>query len=147
MIDDRPYLVLIACCKRKGAVEAQARYLYQGTLFKLSYRYAEHAVALHGGNIRILSALHGVLRPDQRIAPYEYSLYDMAKSQRQAWGQQVYDALAEQALLDDDPQIVVLAGKLYTASLTWLPDDTVYPLRGHGGIGQQIAWLKSITSP
>ena len=63
-------IVLISCSKSKLDKRAPARELYTGTLFKKAVAWAER----HGYEWFVISALHGLVTPNQIIAPYNYSL-------------------------------------------------------------------------
>lgn len=75
-------IALVSRVKSKRAAASPARELYTSQLFRGLRAYAEaHADARH-----ILSAEHGVLRPDDVIAPYERTLTMMPKRDRVARG-------------------------------------------------------------
>ncbi len=80
---------VIACSKKKGPSRASSRFLYRGDLFRKSLALSER---LYGKTI-ILSALYGVVDPDQEIAPYEKTLNNMPKAERKAWARMVRAAL------------------------------------------------------
>jgi len=134
---------LISCSKKKlqGPEAIEACKLYQGTLFKYSYKYAQET--LFANEIFILSAMHELLPAHQRIHYYDLKLADLPVAERRAWGESVAEKLVyEVAYLN--PIVFVLAGKTYMRYIEEHIDDleVVYPLRGLGGIGKQIAWLK-----
>lgn len=64
-------IALIACCKKKKESQCRACEMYQSTLFKLSYKYAEKTGC---DEIYILSAKYGLLDKDKIIAPYDETL-------------------------------------------------------------------------
>jgi uncharacterized protein DUF6884 len=75
-------VVLISCSKSKLDKKAAARELYTGQLFKKAVAWAER----HGYQWFVISALHGLVTPNQTIAPYDYSLKDRRGSrERQSW--------------------------------------------------------------
>lgn len=67
-------VVIIGCGATKRAVRAPAAELYVGSLF-VSARRAAQALA-PSSRILILSALHGLLRFDQPVDPYDKRLDD-----------------------------------------------------------------------
>ena len=77
-----PALLLVACVKEKRSVPSAARDLYVSPLFRKERAYAERS----GLPWFILSAEHGLLGPDEWIAPYERYLPDTPSAFRQAWG-------------------------------------------------------------
>jgi hypothetical protein len=72
---------LVGCVKKKGPVAAPAAELYVSPLFVGRRRFVE------AGCDRwfILSALHGLVDPDEVIEPYDESLVSAGVGERQAW--------------------------------------------------------------
>lgn len=139
-------LYLIACSAAKAPFPCPARELYRGDLFRKSVDYAEWK----GSPWVVLSALHGVLLPDQIVAPYDTTMSDLGKQERAAWASRVNDALA--ALGHSD--LVALAGQSYRQPLLehprfrhCFPKGLQAPMQGLG-IGLQKAWLaREMTAP
>lgn len=135
-------VVLISCVKSKRPVASAAQDLYTSGLFKGMRKFAERK----SDAWFILSAEHGVLRPNDVIAPYERTLNKMSKLERDAWSANVEPRLLE--LLPSDASVAVLAGERYRERL-------VPFLRRHGFIvdvpmaglklGFQLRWLKDHT--
>ena len=90
----------------------------------------------------ILSALHGLVEPTTRIAPYEKTLLTMSVEERRAWASRVLAALLPLARAKG--RVVMLAGARYREFL-------VAPLRAAGNavevpmeglrLGEQLSWL------
>ena len=66
---------LISCVSMKQNREADASNLYISPLFKKSKEYAIDRL----DKFYILSAKHGLLKPTDRIHPYELTLNNMSK--------------------------------------------------------------------
>ena len=130
-------LVLVACCGKKKNGTYPASDIYESELFLKSKEYAER----NGDEWGILSALYGYIKPETRIAPYDRTLNDLPKHERDAWGSVVKDQLKEWK----DHKIILLAGNKYCE---WVTDEytTERPMEGLG-IGQQLAWLKRENQP
>ncbi|RZL82965.1 MAG: hypothetical protein EOP32_09370 [Rhodococcus sp. (in: high G+C Gram-positive bacteria)] len=79
---EQPDLLLVTCVKKKLAVPAAAKDLYISSLFKKQRTYAEG----RGIPWFILSAEHGLVAPDNWLAPYERYLPDTPPTYRAAWG-------------------------------------------------------------
>jgi cytoplasmic iron level regulating protein YaaA (DUF328/UPF0246 family) len=134
-------VALVSCVKSKQNSPAPARDLYTSPLFRALRRYAED----HADRWYILSAQHGLLRPDQIIAPYERTLNTMRKKDRLTWAERVNHQLLEE--LPSGAEVIVLAGERYRADL--LPC-----LREHGctvgvplqglSFGKQLQRLKEL---
>lgn len=132
-------LHLIACSAAKAAHPSAARDLYLGDLFRKSVAYAES----RGAPWVVLSARHGVLLPDQFVAPYDTTMARLSKHERVAWASRVNDQL----VAIGNPDLVALAGQSYRTPLLELPRfrfcfprGLQTPLEGLG-IGRQKAWL------
>jgi hypothetical protein len=78
-------VLLVACAKSKLSVPAAAKDLYSSARFRKARAYAEGL----GDPWFILSAEHGLVAPDEWLAPYERYLPDTPRSYRAAWGEWV----------------------------------------------------------
>lgn len=100
-------IALVSCVKKKRDSAAPAADLYLSQLFRGLRHYAEtHADAWY-----ILSAEHGVLRPEKIIEPYERTLNKMPKPERLAWAARVKQQLLE--VLPIGAEVILLAGLRY----------------------------------
>lgn len=86
-----PDVVLIGCVKRKRTEPAPAKDLYTSSLFRKERAYAEASGAIW----YILSAQHGLLDPDEVIAPYDLRLSTTTREYRDAWGEDVVARLGD----------------------------------------------------
>jgi Phage integrase family len=78
-------VVLLGCVKTKLGHRARAKDLYISQLWRGRRAYAEAS----GYPWLILSAKHGLLDPDQKIAPYDVALAHLTADARRRWGQRV----------------------------------------------------------
>lgn len=89
-----------------------------------------------GRSIYILSAKHGLLTPDTIIRPYDLHMKDDGAVDAETVREQAEDMgiISEQA--------IVLGGQDYRecTQLAW--PDAEYPLKGRGGMGSQMSWMK-----
>jgi cytoplasmic iron level regulating protein YaaA (DUF328/UPF0246 family) len=131
-------IALVSCVKKKRSSAAPARDLYLSQLFLGLRDYAES----HADTWYILSAEHGMLGPDDVIAPYERTLNTMSKQERVVWAGCVQKQLAE--VLPTDAQIIILAGLRYRENLEPFLRKQGFrvsvPLEGLK-IGEQLQWL------
>lgn len=144
-------LCLVGCCKAKLRHPAPAQDLYCSALFRLCRRWAEQ----HTNVWAILSAYHGVVRPEEVIEPYEATIAQRrpfggpALSPREFGGwlyAHVQAWRSRHVTPSQVPRLVVLAGKEYWR---WLPEhglNVETPLDGLG-IGERLRWLKQQTAP
>lgn len=80
---------LVGCVKSKRPGAVPARDLYISALFRGRQRHVEATC----GRWFILSALHGLVTPDEVIAPYDETLTRASRDRRREWSQEVLDAL------------------------------------------------------
>lgn len=130
--------MLVGCVAKKQTGGAPAKDLYRSTLWRGRRRYAEAT----GLPWFILSALHGLVEPDQHLAPYNVALSDLTAADRRAWGARVVVDLAERVPLSG-AVLEVHAGSAYRNAIQ-------EPLRREGAhmtvplqglkLGQQLAW-------
>jgi hypothetical protein len=80
---------LVGCVKEKRRTAAAAKDLYTSPLFVGRRRAVERSC----DQWFVLSALHGLVDPDQRIEPYDVTLNTMAREQRRRWAAGVVQAL------------------------------------------------------
>ena len=118
-------IAIVSCVKQKRTSAAPARDLYVSELFRGLRRFAEaRADAWY-----ILSAEHGLLHPDQVVAPYERTLNTMRKPERLAWA----------------AQVILLAGARYRETiepfLRGKGYEVLVPLQGMA-LGKQLQYLK-----
>jgi hypothetical protein len=137
------HIVLVACVKSKGTRPAAAKDLYISALFRKERAYAEHA----GVPWFILSAEHGLVAPDEWLAPYERYLADTTASYRSAWGGWVAARLDLLAGPLSEKVVEIHAGSTYLDAirphLERLGARVVDPLHGLS-MGQRLAWYASI---
>jgi len=126
-------VVLIACCGQKAETACAARDLYRSQLFKKSVAYAER----RGLAWAILSAEHGVVMPDDVVAPYDVTLTTMSGAGRRSWAAETHAALC---LAFPGARYVVLAGKHYRAAVPVGHSQPEVPMAGMG-IGEQLGFL------
>lgn len=136
-------VALVSCVKSKRGAASPAGELYTSQLFRGLKAYAiAHADAWY-----ILSAEHGVLRPDDLIAPYETTLNTMPKRDRVAWAGRVQLQLE---ILPSGTEVILLAGSRYREGIEPFLRQRGFavsiPMEGLG-VGQQLRWLNRTTNP
>lgn len=129
-------IFLVACVGEKLERRAPAKELYISSWFKKARRFVEDA----GQPWYILSALYGLVPPDEEIDPYEQTLNKMTKRERDTWAENVQRSLDEVEITT----VIFLAGVRYREGLTDYLEDrnvrTIIPMEGLG-IGKQLRWL------
>lgn len=138
-------VALVACSSLKLGRPAPAASLYSSPLFKKSREWAERFC----DEWRILSAKHGLVRPEDVLSPYDLALADMTREEREAWRGRVGEALGRE--FRGGATFVWLAGGLYMGALRFVPRPGDYeheePMRGMQ-IGERLRWLNlELTKP
>lgn len=131
---DSSKIVIVACGQAKQTVRATAEELYTGSYYRACMAYAQ-TLAPHE-DIYILSAKWGLLRLSSELEPYNVTLGEsgsikVAYAQVQAQRFGIYGSCP-----------VVLGGQRYSLFCQQVFSHIVEPLRGIGGMGKQIAWLR-----
>lgn len=133
---------LVSCVSQKQDHACEARELYVSAWFRKARRVAEVA----GCPWFILSAEHGLVAPDQLIAPYERTLKTLRVADRRAWAERVAAQLA--VAVPELSQVVFLAGKRYREFLVGHLDgrgvEVSVPME-RLRIGEQMRWLSDYT--
>lgn len=130
-------IALISCTKKKLAYECHAQDMYSpSALFKKAKLYVNQQ---NYDEWYILSALHGLLEPQQLVIPYNETLNNMAISEIREWSKQV----ANQIISIHPDTIDFYAGDNYRKALIPILEEAGItcniPLKGLG-IGEQLAF-------
>lgn len=132
-------IFLVSCVSKKRSTACPARELYQSDWFTKAARYADKA----GDEWYILSAKHGLVHPDQVLAPYNETLKKMGKATRLAWAKRVTASLGP--CLQPGDTVNFLARQAYRENLvnqiSHLGFTIEIPMDGLR-IGEQLQWLK-----
>lgn len=133
-------VALVSCVKTKRATASPAGELYTSSLFVGMRSFAQR----NADTWYILSAKHGLLRPDQVVDPYETTLKTMKKADRVAWAEQVQQQLL--ATLPTAAEVIFLAGERYREVLTPFLERRGFTVRvPMAGLkmGRQLQWLNA----
>ena len=112
-------ICLISCVSQKTNYKNPCKDLYISPLFKKTWAYVSQIERPHG--VYILSALHGLIRYDTVIEPYDKTLLDMSKEECLEWAEKVKKQLTETFVKDgrtlEDYQFLIFAGSKYYENL------------------------------
>ncbi|PEH40463.1 hypothetical protein CRM94_17265 [Burkholderia gladioli] len=134
-------IYLVSCVGKKRDRAMAAKDLYVSDWFVKAREYVERRTSVW----YILSAEHGLVSPDQVIAPYEKTLNRMPIADRRAWAQHVRVQMESQ--LQAEPRhsgrCIVLAGTRYREFLIdYLATRFAIEIPMNGlAIGLQLKWL------
>lgn len=130
-------LVIVACGATKVAHPAPAGQMYLGAYHRACRKAA--AALTTPERTLILSALHGLLGLNDVIAPYDQRMGHPGSVTTET----VHTQAADRRLLDAEP-VTVLAGAAYTDVIANVWPHCHAPLRGVGGMGNQLSVLAAI---
>ena len=109
-----------------------------------TFRKVRGIVEASGSRWFVLSSRYGLVRPDDEIAPYDYTLNILGVAERQDWATDVLRKLLPEVEMTGVKRVVMFAGHRYRG-------DLIAPLQGRGikvevpmeGLtrGEQLAWL------
>ncbi|MFQ6047949.1 MAG: DUF6884 domain-containing protein [Phycisphaerae bacterium] len=132
-------ICLVSCVSKKKVGRHLARDIYDSPWFKKARAFAEQ----HCDAWFILSAQHGLLRPDAVIEHYDKSLNRMSSHERRRWAARVLKSLYR--ILNREDCVLILAGKRYREFL--LPEiakrcaRVTVPME-RMRVGEQLQWLE-----
>jgi hypothetical protein len=140
---DGKRIAVISCSKQKVQFPVKAKEMYlPSQLFKKAKQYVE---TKEYDAWYILSALHGLLDPEQFIEPYNVTLNQMKKEEIRAWSEKVFAQLGELDITSVDFYV----GKKYREQLIPLLEQKgivcAVPLKGMG-IGEQLSFYTKALS-
>jgi hypothetical protein len=111
-----------------------ARHLYTGSFHVMCRRAAEKIAAPAG--VIVLSALHGLVGLDDELLPYEQRM----DAPGHIGVEQLHAQAADLGILGV-PDLIALGGRAYVDAVTAVRPDTLRPLDGCRGIGEQRSRL------
>lgn len=126
---------LVGCGKLKASEARPAKDLYLGQLFRAARAYAEQSC----DDWVVLSALHGVVPPDQVLEPYDLTMGNLRIAERETWAHIARGQLRHR-YRGLDVQFIGLAAEDYLEPLE-VGRSIVRPLEGMG-IGTRIKYLR-----
>ena len=137
-------LILLGCVAQKRNRPALAKDLYVSPLWEKRRAYAEAS----GQPWAILSAEHGLVQPDQVIAPYDRSMKPASALYRFAWSRSAADRVIELCRRLGIDAVELHAGSAYVEHglISALEEAELlvsWPLRGMR-IGEQLSWYDSV---
>jgi hypothetical protein len=132
-------IVLISGGKQQAGTSQAARVLFTSPLFQTSVKYADHIQKPW----YIVSAGHGLVKPEEILAPLPRGFSEFSLPERTTWVNLVSQELSQ--VLKPGDCVILLAGKtccqLLEDPIRALACGLETPLVGKK-IGEQLAWLK-----
>lgn len=137
-------IVLISCSAKKIPLKKgkkiEAKNLYDSALFKKAWEYAQ---LLKPDRVYILSAKHGLVKPDNLLATYNKSLNDASAAERKKWSAGILQSLKKEGIDLNEDSIIILAGENYWKYLVPQLGNMCLPYRENHckGIGYILKFL------
>jgi len=136
-------ICLISCVKSKNEGPHKAGELYCGQLYTGHLKYAK-SLGFQEDDIYILSAKHGLLAFDNVIEPYEKTLNNMKKPERNKWARKTLEQLKSKFDINNT-EFTILAGKNYYENLEPFLPNVNLPKELKGlPIGKRVQMLNAL---
>jgi hypothetical protein len=92
----------------------------------------------------ILSAKYGLLPMDKQIEPYDLTLKNMKKDEKEQWGETVKGQMSKMGVNPQSDKFVFLTGADYMKPLeSFIPAENIEkPMEGKR-MGERLSWLNS----
>ena len=108
--DSKDRVGLVGCVRQQAARRAEAQDLFVSPLFRGRRAYVERTCA----RWYVLSALHGLVAPDESLAPYDLKLKSLSQAERRAWSERVLTQLEAELGDLSEHTFEIHAGASYT---------------------------------
>jgi len=135
-------IVLLSCTKSKTKHAAPAQELYSASpMFQKTLEYGK---SLKPDKMYILSAKHHLVPLTKTLEPYDKTLKEMPKDEKEQWGEETVKQMKSAGINPEKDQFVFLTGSEYMKPLAkYIPDGNVEkPMEGKR-FGERLKWLNS----
>ncbi len=135
-------IVLLSCTKSKLDKPSQAQDLYSPSpMFQKTKAYGE---TLKPDKTFILSAKYHLTPMEKELEPYNSTLKDFNKDEKQKWGETVVSQMKEKGIDPQNDTFIFLAGSEYIKPLKdHIPEENIEnPMEGKR-MGERLSWLNS----
>ena len=133
-------IVLLSCTKSKLSKPSPAQELYSASpMFKKTLEYGK---SLDPDKMYILSAKHHLVPMTKVLAPYDKTLKEMKKDEKEKWAEETVKQMKSAGLNLDKDQFVFLTGSEYMKPLKPYIKNIEAPMEGKR-LGERLGWLNS----
>ena len=135
-------IVILSCTKSKLDKPSQAQDLYSASpMFKKTLEYGK---SLKPDKMYILSAKHFLVPLTKVLAPYDKTLKEMPKDEKQAWGEKVISQMKSSGINLEKDKFVFLTGSEYMKPLLkYIPESNIEKPMDGRRMGERLQWLNS----
>jgi basic membrane lipoprotein Med (substrate-binding protein (PBP1-ABC) superfamily) len=135
-------VVLLSCTKSKTKHAAPAQELYSASpMFQKTLEYGK---SLKPDKMFILSAKHHLVPLTKKLEPYDKTLKEMPKDEKEKWGEETVKQMKSHGINVDKDNFIFLTGSEYMKPLTkYIPEANIEkPMEGRR-MGERLQWLNS----
>jgi len=135
-------IVFLSCTKSKTPHPAPAQELYSASpMFQKTLAYGK---SLNPDRMYILSAKHHLVPLGKKLAPYDLTLKEMPKDEKDEWGKITFNQIKSKGINPEDSKFIFLAGDEYIKPLLpYIPaKNVINPMKGKR-FGERLKWLNS----
>jgi len=135
-------VVLLSCTKSKTKHAAPAQELYSASpMFQKTLEYGK---SLKPDKMYILSAKHHLVPLTKKLEPYDKTLKEMPKDEKEKWGEETIKQMKSAGINPEKDKFVFLTGSEYMKPLAkYIPDGNIEkPMEGKR-FGERLNWLNS----
>lgn len=135
-------VVLLSCTKSKTKHAAPAQELYSASpMFQKTLEYGK---SLKPDKMYILSAKHHLVPLTKKLEPYDKTLKEMPKDEKEKWGEETIKQMKSSGINPEKDHFIFLTGSEYMKPLAkYIPDSNVEkPMEGKR-FGERLKWLNS----
>ena len=135
-------VVLLSCTKSKTKHAAPAQELYSASpMFQKTLEYGK---SLKPDKMYILSAKHHLVPLTKTLEPYDKTLKEMPKDEKEKWGEETIKQMKSVGINPEKDTFVFLTGSEYMKPFNqYIPDSNIEkPMEGKR-FGERLKWLNS----
>jgi|TARA_R110000803_G_scaffold188933_1_gene251390 hypothetical protein len=135
-------IVLLSCTKSKLDKKSQAQDLYSASpMFRKTLEYGK---SLKPDKMYILSAKHNLTPLTMMLDPYDLTLKEMKKDEKEAWGEKTISQMKSSGINPEKDTFIFLAGTEYIKPLLkYIPEANIEePMKGKR-FGERLKWLNT----
>ena len=135
-------VVLLSCTKSKTKHAAPAQELYSPSpMFQKTLEYGK---SLKPDKMFILSAKHHLVPLTKKLEPYDKTLKEMPKDEKEKWGEETIKQMKSHGINVDKDHFIFLTGSEYMKPLIkYIPEANIEkPMEGRR-MGERLQWLNS----
>ena len=133
-------IVLLSCTKSKVDHRAPAQELYSASpMFKKTLEYGK---SLEPDKMFILSAKHHLVPLNKELDPYDKTLKEMPKDEKEKWGEETMKQMKSAGLDLNKDKFIFLTGSEYLKPFRNHITNLETPMEGRR-LGERLKWLNS----